>query len=395
MPQAAHQNTPSTLERLSPTADRDGVDLDLAGFFEETRRGYAGNPHLAPLFRQLTGFVLQGGKRLRPRLCLAGYRILTGRYDAPPRPVALAAASLEVFHAFMLVHDDLIDGSVVRRSRATLHEAIRLDGDRPDDPAERKRSGDLALVAGDLLCSLGMRLLGRSGLDDAPLGRAQRLVADMLFETGLGEALDVLYDDCPLEHLSEDQLVESYLRKTARYSVSGPLVLAAQIVGAPGPVVRALDRFGDLLGFGFQVGNDLEALGEDPDFGDHPDLDAGKRTYLLWSTYQRLAGPGRIALVDALAWPVGPARRHRLLGLIAESGAAEACRHRLESARREAIAALREAPIDAHQRRQFVALTDLFRAPKDQDVPSPTLDFALVPADGEAVPASASPLVDA
>ena len=88
----------------------------------------------------------------------------------------------------------------------------------------------------------------------------------MLFETGLGEALDVLYDDCPLEHLSEEQLIESYLRKTARYSVSGPLVLgASQIAGAAPPVLRALDRFGDLLGFGFQVQNDLDALDADPE----------------------------------------------------------------------------------------------------------------------------------
>ena len=141
----------------------------------------------------------------------------------------------------MLVHDDLIDGSVVRRDRPTLHEAVRLDADRPDAPLERKRSGDLGLIAGDLLFALGMRLLEpvRARGFDA-LGRVNRLVADMLFETGLGEALDVLYDDCPLEHLSEEQLIESYLRKTARYTVSGPLVLGATIAGAaarklPGP----------------------------------------------------------------------------------------------------------------------------------------------------------------
>ena len=124
------------------------------------------------LFGHLTEFVLQGGKRLRPRLCLAGYRILTGRYEAPPRSVALASASLEVFHAFMLVHDDLIDGSVTRRDRPTLHEAVRRDLDRPDGASERKRASDLGLIAGDLLFALGMRLLGRSGLDDASLGRS-------------------------------------------------------------------------------------------------------------------------------------------------------------------------------------------------------------------------------
>ncbi len=362
MSQAAQKIQLSTIDRLTPAADRDRVDLDLAEFFDDARRAYAANPHVGPLFRHLAEFVLRGGKRLRPRLCLASYRILTGRYDPPPRPVALAAASLEVFHAFMLVHDDLIDGSVTRRGRPTLHEAIRLDAERPDEPAERKRAGDLGLIAGDLLCALGMRLLGRSGLDDAALGRANRLVADMLLETGLGEALDVLYDDCPLEHLSEDQLVESYLRKTARYSVSGPLVLGATLAGAEGPVSRALDRFGDLLGFGFQVQNDLDALDEDPEDGDQPDLDAGKRTYVLWAAYQGLDEAGRRELNEALGLPIGLDRRRKLLALIAESCAVEACRARLDGVRREAVDVLREAPLSPAQRRQFVELTEMFRA---------------------------------
>ena len=98
-----------------------------------------------------------------------------------------------------------------------MHEAIRLDGESPDGPGARKRAADLGLIAGDLLFALGMRTLSHSGLDEHVLARAHGLVADMLFETGLGEALDVLYDDCPLDRLSEDQVVESYLRKTARY----------------------------------------------------------------------------------------------------------------------------------------------------------------------------------
>ena len=379
------------IERLTPTGDRDRVDLDLTEFFAETRRRYAVNPHVIPLYGRLTEFVLRGGKRLRPRLCLASYRILTGRFDPPPRPVALAAASLEVFHAFMLVHDDLIDGSIVRRDRATLHEAIRLDGNRPDDPAGRKRASDLGLISGDLLFALGMRLLGRSGLDDSTLGRVNRLVADMLFETGLGEALDVLYGGCPLEHLSEEQVVESYHRKTARYSVSGPLVLGASIAGAPTAVARALDRFGDLLGFGFQVQNDLDALDEDPDFGDHPDLDGGKRTYVLWSAYQRLSESGRRSLADALDGPPGIGRRRRLLSLIADSGAVPACRSRLEAVRHEAVDVLRESPIDPPQRRQFVALTELFGAAR----PLQAAGFVVHPIEPEGVPMPENRMVDA
>ena len=366
MPELAPTLAPPTTaaaDRLSPPRDRDRLDLYLAAFLARSRRRHVANPHLLPLYNRAAEFALHGGKRLRPRLCLASYRICSGRLDGPPRPVWLAAASLELFHAFMLVHDDLIDGSLTRRDRLTLHEAIRCDDLDGDEPGRQKRAADLGLVAGDLLFSLGMRLLSRAGLDDAAAARANRLVADMLFETGLGEALDILYGDCPLEMLDEAQLVEAYHRKTARYSVSGPLVLGATLAGAPGQACRALRRFGDLLGLAYQLKNDLDALDVDPIDGDHPDLDAGKRTLVLWTTHGRLGEPGRRDLADALDAPAGPDRRIRLLGLIRGCGAVDVCLARLRSLQREAVDVLREAGLDPAQRRAFIDLTELLPHP--------------------------------
>lgn len=343
-----------------PASDREPIDRCLAEALSEARRSIVSDPRLAPLLDRVGEFVLGGGKRLRPRLCLASYRVVAGWGGSPPRPALVVAASLEVFHAFMLIHDDLIDGSTTRRDRPTLPEAIRLDTDAPDAPEARKRAADLGLLAGDLLCALGHRMIGRSGLDDATLGRVCRRVADMLVETGLGEALDVLADDCPLDRLAEGPLIESYHRKTARYTVSGPLVLGATMAGASGEVCGALDRFGDLLGFAYQVQNDLASLADDPERGDHADLDGGKRTYVLWSAYRGLNPAGRRALADALAEPPGLDRRYRLLDLIASSGAVEHCRARLSAVERDAVAVLRTSPLAPSQRRELVAMVEGF-----------------------------------
>jgi geranylgeranyl diphosphate synthase type I len=353
---------------LAPSSDREQIDRCLAEALADAQRVYAGNPQLGPLFDRMTAFVLEGGKRLRPRLCLASYRIVSGRFASPDLAVWRAAASLEVFHAFMLIHDDLIDASTHRRDRSTLHEAIRLGSDDPESTGSRKRSVDLGLLAGDLLCALGHRMLGRSGLDDAALGRASRLVADMLIETGLGEALDVLADDCPLASLSEGPLVEAYLRKTARYTVSGPLVLGATIAGAGAKVCQALDRFGDLLGFGYQIQNDLASLAEDPEYGDHADLDGGKRTFVLWTAYQHLNPAGRVVLSETLATPPSLERRYRLLDLIHASGAIEVCQARLGTVQREAVAVLRESRLSASLGRFFITLVVLYHK-KTRPVP--------------------------
>jgi geranylgeranyl diphosphate synthase type I len=275
----------------------------------------------------------------------------------------------------MLVHDDLIDGSRSRRGAPTLHEAVRRDGLAP---AGGKQATDLGLVAGDLLCALGWRMIAGSGLEPADLALAQRLVADMLVETGLGEALDVLHDGRPLSRLGEREITDSYLRKTARYTISGPLVLGASLAGASAADCLALRRYGDRLGLAYQLRNDLDGLGEGPD-DDAPDLDSGKRTLVLWLAHRRLDRDGRRRLDAALAAPAGQERRRRLGELIRVSGAADECASRIEALLAEAAGVLRDGTLDASQRRRLLDLTALLpvRGPAEAAAwPSPSASGA-------------------
>lgn len=348
-----------TVERLSPPSDRERIDLFLSASLADARRRHIGNSHLFPLYEQLERFVLRGGKRLRPRLCLASYRILKDNEGSPPRSAWRIAASLEIFHAFMLVHDDLIDGSRLRRDQATLHEALRLKHERPESTQAQKFGFDVGLIGGDLLFSIGMRMVSRANLDPRVAPEVQRLVSDMLFETGLGEALDVLYDDCPLDRITEKQIIETYLLKTARYSISGPLLLGATLAAAPRRVGRALARFGDLLGLAYQIRNDLDALAVDPEVGEHPDLDGGKRTLVLWMAHRLLGSFGRRALERTLNEPTGLERRRKLYDLIKASKAIEACETRLQDLEGQAHMALLDAQFDPDHRRAFLNLLDL------------------------------------
>lgn len=375
MPEVAAPSV--AFERILPPRDRERVDLYLAAFLARSRRKHAANPHIRPLFDQLVEFVLRGGKRLRPRLALASFRILANTTESPARSVWLAASSLELFHAFMLVHDDLIDSSLIRRGEPTLHEALRMAGcsDR-GSLLSRKSAADLGLVAGDLLFALGMRLIGRAGLEPATLARSQRLLSDMLLETGLGEALDVLYNECPLDALEESHLYDAYIRKTARYTVSGPLVLGAILAGASADIVRGLRRFGDLLGLSYQLQNDLDGLNAE-DHQECPDLDGGKRTWIVWKAYQLHAEAGRVALVHALEMPSGAERRAILQNLIADSGAIGECRSRLHAIRREAEATLRDGTLQPGQRRALMDLATLFQPP-GQGTDGLILDGALI-----------------
>lgn len=323
--------------------DGERIDEQLSTYFRRARAAYATDTRSAALFDQMAAFVLRGGKRIRPRLCLAGFRLFAA--DAAPRPVWRVAASLELLHGFILAHDDIIDGCDSRRGGPALHAALgRVCG----VPGEREAA--LGIVAGDLLCVLGMRLLGRSGLRRRLQARATRLVADMLVETGLGGALEVVYESRPLPEVSEEQLRDLYVRKSARYSLGGPLRVGAALAGARGPVLAALQRFGDPLGLAYQIQNDLDALTLDPTgVRENPDLDGGKRTLVVRMAYRLLDEAGRSALLACLDGPPSLERRQRLLGLIHESGAIHEAMRLAASLRRAAVASLDRSPLDAHQ----------------------------------------------
>lgn len=74
-------------EGSTPVIDRDRVDLCLADALDEARRAFETDPLLLPLLDRIGTFVLERGERLRPRLCLAIYRIVSGRSGPPPGSV--------------------------------------------------------------------------------------------------------------------------------------------------------------------------------------------------------------------------------------------------------------------------------------------------------------------
>ena len=342
------------------------IHAELSKFLKASRRRFVTVSRFEPLYDRAAEFVLRGGKRIRPLLALASYRILSGQMEQVPRAVARASASLELFHAFMLVHDDLIDASASRRDQPTLPEAIRRD---TRFRADSRRAADLGIVAGDLLFALGNRLVGRSGLDPRMTARVQRLLADVLVETGAGQALDVLADTEDPAELTAEAILEMYRLKTARYSISGPMLLGATLAGAPSAVRRALSRLGDQLGLAYQLRNDLDALdGLDDECSD---LDSGKRTLLLWTAHQRLDPLHRAKLAEALTLPVGPPRRYVLRQLFHLSGAIAAIRARLEAFHEEATVQLDAAPLPSEHREAFRDLLDGFDLNGSHQVPRP------------------------
>ena len=212
--------------------------------------------------------VLGGGKRLRPILCVSAYTACGG--ERSPALYDLAA-SLELIHAYSLMHDDLpcMDDAELRRGRSTTHR------EHGEDVAVR--AGALLIPAAGLLALRSCQALGCA--DD--LARA---VSGTLMEAagagGMvgGQWLDLLGEG---RALGGEELNAIHRRKTGAL-LAASLVMGAIAAGVDQETQRGMREYGSSVGLAFQIADDIldatqsaETLGKNPS-----DNDLEKSTYV-------------------------------------------------------------------------------------------------------------------
>jgi len=318
------------------------VDASLHSFLSEK----ASDGELGQFAELLRECLLAGGKRIRPVLCVLGWRAAGGAGDADL--VYRWAASLELFHLFALIHDDIMDDSATRRGRPTVHwqMAARHPHGAGVPAADRfgRNSailiGDLALVWAEEMLHVGPLAAGHRA------AAARRLVDQMRAEVMAGQYLDLAATGrvgCPVA----DVLRIAQL-KTAKYTVERPLQIGAALGGADGGLLRHCSEFAMPLGEAFQLRDDLLGVFGDPRCSGKPvldDLREGKPTIVLAVAYQRATPGQRDALRELAGRPDldqdGAARIRQILTALQVPQAVE----ELISARyRQALRALDQAP---------------------------------------------------
>ncbi|MEZ4468364.1 MAG: polyprenyl synthetase family protein [bacterium] len=242
------------------------------------------------LLKQLIlDYPLRQAKGLRPALCLQVCRALGGREDMVRR----TAAVLELYHNAFLLHDDVEDGSLLRRGEPALH--------REHGVPTAINTGDamLALALGPLLENTARMGLGRAL-------RVLEVVAHMVRESVEGQALELSWIQRQVWDLSEDDYTRMVVQKTAWYSFMAPMQVGAIAAGARPEQLDALLGLARDLGIAFQVQDDLLNLEEGRDaYGKElaGDLWEGKRTIILLHTLRHLDADERARAHALLARP--------------------------------------------------------------------------------------------
>jgi geranylgeranyl diphosphate synthase type II len=222
--------------------------MKLPAFFEEDRQAVEqALERLLPaetvpppsIHRAMRYSVFAGGKRVRPILCMEAARIFSGDTE----PALAAGCALEFIHTYSLIHDDLpaLDNDDLRRGKPTCH----------------KQFGEAAaILAGDALLTLAFQTLA-----ETPLAAERRVAAIQEVSRAAGTVRGMVggqVADLEAEGKAiEPEMLEYIHRSKTAALIRASVVTGAICGGAEAADVERLRRFGENIGWAFQVVDDI------------------------------------------------------------------------------------------------------------------------------------------
>ena len=233
---------------------------------------------VAGALTEVRDIILAGGKRLRAAMMCAGYFAAGGTDEDR---ILRASMSIELVHAFLLIHDDVIDRDDLRHGRESLHARYARYGTNVFERTEdADHFGDsIAIILGDMVSALGNDLIFTSGFSHEHVFRALSELQKIVSFTVIGQAMDLSFQF--RKGISRADVLRMYEYKTAKYTVEGPLILGSLLAGADEGRTGLLSRYAVPTGVAFQIRDDiLGAFGTEDKIGKPvgSDIEEGKRT---------------------------------------------------------------------------------------------------------------------
>jgi len=241
-------------------------------------------------------YIRLGGKRLRPAILLFS----CGAVGGDEEKALPAAAAVEVFHTWTLVHDDIIDNDKKRRGGATVHEEFRkkaITEFNYNEDYAKHYGMSLAMLAGDVqqgwAASLLSELYSKYNVDPGVvlylINDIETSVLNTLVE---GETLDIQYSKSSIESLDENLITKMLWKKTGvLYEFSGKAgaMIGLNTNNPNNTLVNAISRFTSRCGTAFQLQDDILGIVGDEEKLGKPvgsDIKEGKRTTIVYYAFK-------------------------------------------------------------------------------------------------------------
>lgn len=230
---------------------------------------YKVNKHPENLYQPIDYILELGGKRLRPVLTL----LSAAMFNKDVAQFLQPAMAVEVFHNFTLMHDDIMDQAPLRRGKETVHT---------------KWNTNIAILSGDVMLVKAYDLLLQSPVEHLPT--ALSLFNKCAIEVCEGQQLDMDFEQ--RNDVQTEEYIEMIRLKTA-VLLGFALELGGLLADATVEQRTVLQKYGELIGIGFQLKDDLlDVFGESAKVGKQVggDIISNKKTYLLLTALQKAEG---------------------------------------------------------------------------------------------------------
>tara|TARA_B110000285_G_scaffold119810_1_gene135574 strand:+ start:13512 stop:14480 length:969 start_codon:yes stop_codon:yes gene_type:complete len=211
------------------------------------------------LYDPIRYFLNIGGKRIRPILTLLGTELFGGNKEE----AISQALSIEVFHNFTLVHDDIMDEAPLRRNQATIHH---------------KWNTNVGILSGDVMMIKAYQLLCQ--INSKQLPEALNVFSTTAIEVCEGQQMDMDFES--RNDVTVAEYIEMIRLKTS-VLLGAALTIGAIVANASEKDKKNIYAFGQNIGIAFQIQDDILDLYADPlKFGKQVggDVIANKKTIL-------------------------------------------------------------------------------------------------------------------
>jgi geranylgeranyl diphosphate synthase type II len=295
---------------------------------------FPGEP--ATLYKPGEDFLLEGGKRIRPAMCLMANELFC---DIKPDAYYVATA-IELFHNFTLIHDDIMDDALLRRGKPTVHAQY---------------GSNTALLCGDVMLIRSYDNLNKINIKY--LHKVLELFNKTASEVCEGQQLDMDFEK------RENVLMDDYLHMISLKTsvlLAASLQLGAIIGGATEYNGNHLYKFGKNLGIAFQIQDDyLDAFGDSKKFGKDigGDIKQNKKTFLLLYALE-VASPEQKAALKNLMQSNPPDKVEKILQIFKDCNVAAWANELKEKYYRLALKHLEEVAVTSSRKKPLQELAD-------------------------------------
>ena len=320
------------------------IDGALADFVNSQSKQLSNiGEELEPVSSNLSKFILENGKRLRPIFAIAGFSAT----DSEITPeIIKAAASLELIHVCALIHDDLMDGSETRRGAPAIHKSFeKLHRSNMKSGNPEQYGAGAAILLGDLALVWSAKMLHESGLSPAQLSIVLPSYDILRVELMAGQFLDIEEQTAHKSSMEKSLKIARY--KSGKYTIERPLHFGAALGGRLDLFQKFTD-YGLPLGEAFQLRDDILGVFGKSELTGKPagdDLLEGKRTALIAKTLELANASQALALTAVLGNRAAtPEMIDKAREIISETGALSEIESLITKLTHESIQAISGLP---------------------------------------------------